>query len=655
MPGISGSRGRPSGRPMGGRSGRSSQSKSTTISTIQPMASSSNKKKANASFSKTGPMPIKSGGISPRSRSNKSSKKDKPLGIISSDRNIRNSGNLDSSFDGSNKNRSSSSTVSLSSSSGGRISPKSGRSMEFNSGINKGSAISLGSSTKRRQKPKKLSPRLDDLSPRSDSSKPRSPINGLKPVSGKLRPSPKNSSSLKLSSSLGRGSSLSPRDPLPPTKSKRPTKDNSSSKGRPSGKPRGGRPNHRGRPLKKTSSEEAFEEESEEEEEEEAEEEEEEEEEEEVESSSNNRGIPRRPPPKTKNKSLLSNISKDISDSDDEEEQGQETVVDVNKNSNPPKPSRPPPRNRNVKSESTRNKPKHTVPPLDTSLFDIADEEHEEQQRKKKQQLKQPSRPNRPSKNTKTRPPLKKKKSLLQQIAADVTDDDDEADDVTASVEPTRPDDIKQTKYGTVQISPRSKRATSKLQQIAHEVDDEEGTFREDLEPSKPSGKKSRGKRPTSQAIELTTSEDSMVNKFIRAAYKGQIKKIHKYLRDGVDVNGTDRHGWTALHWASSKGDIDIIEKLIFNEADVNCADHLNGWTPLHLTAINHQPEAASYLIEQGGQIDSVDKYGDIPKHCVRLGRRGANALVDILSKVKPVIDEIDSGSDYDDEDDFEG
>eukprot|EP00942_MAST-04A_sp_MAST-4A-sp1_P004199 g4199.t1 len=559
---------------MGGRSGRSSQSKSTTISTIQPMASSSNKKKANASFSKTGPMPIKSGGISPRSRSNKSSKKDKPLGIISSDRNIRNSGNLDSSFDGSNKNRSSSSTVSLSSSSGGRISPKSGRSMEFNSGINKGSAISLGSSTKRRQKPKKLSPRLDDLSPRSDSSKPRSPINGLKPVSGKLRPSPKNSSSLKLSSSLGRGSSLSPRDPLPPTKSKRPTKDNSSSKGRPSGKPRGGRPNHR---------------------------------------------------------------------------------VDVNKNINPPKPSRPPPRNRNVKSESTRNKPKHTVPPLDTSLFDIADEEHEEQQRKKKQQLKQPSRPNRPSKNTKTRPPLKKKKSLLQEIAADVTDDDDEADDVTASVEPTRPDDIKQTKYGTVQISPRSKRATSKLQQIAHEVDDEEGTFREDLEPSKPSGKKSRGKRPTSQAIELTTSEDSMVNKFIRAAYKGQIKKIHKYLRDGVDVNGTDRHGWTALHWASSKGDIDIIEKLIFNEADVNCADHLNGWTPLHLTAINHQPEAASYLIEQGGQIDSVDKYGDIPKHCVRLGRRGANALVDILSKVKPVIDEIDSGSDYDDEDDFEG
>ena len=45
----------------------------------------------------------------------------------------------------------------------------------------------------------------------------------------------------------------------------------------------------------------------------------------------------------------------------------------------------------------------------------------------------------------------------MQEIAADVTDDDDEADDVTASVEPTRPDDIKQTKYGTVQISPRSK------------------------------------------------------------------------------------------------------------------------------------------------------------------------------------------------------
>ena len=60
-----------------------------------------------------------------------------------------------------------------------------------------------------------------------------------------------------------------------------------------------------------------------------------------------------------------------------------------------------------------------------------------------------------------------------------------------------------------------------------------------------------------------------------------------------------------------------------------------------------------SFFILFSFKTYAVDKYGDIPKHCVRLGRRGANALVDILSKVKPVIDEIDSGSDYDDEDDW--
>ena len=110
----------------------------------------------------------------------------------------------------------------------------------------------------------------------------------------------------------------------------------------------------------------------------------------------------------------------------------------------------------------------------------------------------------------------------------------------------------------------------------------------------------------------------------------------------------------TFLHsFQSSKGNVDVIEKLIENEADVNCADDLNGWTPLHLAAINRERDAAEYLISQGALVDIEDKYGDMPKHCVKSRSRHRD-LYDILSNKPVVIDEIDQGSDYG-EDEFEG
>ena len=75
---------------------------------------------------------------------------------------------------------------------------------------------------------------------------------------------------------------------------------------------------------------------------------------------------------------------------------------------------------------------------------------------------------------------------------------------------------------------------------------------------------------------------------------------MYDLIRDGVDPNGTDRHGWTALHWATSKGHSAVLEVLIDNDSDVNAADFINGWTPLHLSAINNQLGAAETLLDAG-------------------------------------------------------
>ena len=98
---------------------------------------------------------------------------------------------------------------------------------------------------------------------------------------------------------------------------------------------------------------------------------------------------------------------------------------------------------------------------------------------------------------------------------------------------------------------------------------------------------------------------------------------------------------------------MDVLEKLSENGANVNCTDDLNGWTPLHLAAINGERDAAEYLISQGALVDTKDKYGDMPKHCVK-SRTRHRELYDILSDKHVVIDEIDHGSDYG-EDEFEG
>jgi ankyrin repeat protein len=49
----------------------------------------------------------------------------------------------------------------------------------------------------------------------------------------------------------------------------------------------------------------------------------------------------------------------------------------------------------------------------------------------------------------------------------------------------------------------------------------------------------------------------------------------------GVDVNGVDRDGYTALIWAAKRGFVDCMKILLDAKADVDKADR-RGMTPLH-------------------------------------------------------------------------
>ena len=81
--------------------------------------------------------------------------------------------------------------------------------------------------------------------------------------------------------------------------------------------------------------------------------------------------------------------------------------------------------------------------------------------------------------------------------------------------------------------------------------------------------------------------EDSL----IEAASKGDSRKAAQLLAEGVDVNATDKHGFTVLMFAAYNGSKDIVDLLISKGANVNARDTY-GFTSLML-AVTSSTEAA--------------------------------------------------------------
>ncbi len=90
-------------------------------------------------------------------------------------------------------------------------------------------------------------------------------------------------------------------------------------------------------------------------------------------------------------------------------------------------------------------------------------------------------------------------------------------------------------------------------------------------------------------------------------------------LRWPVDSNAVDYRGYTPLHIACWKSDLETVKKLLEYNAKVNVSSY-RGYTPLHMAVArkNADIEIVKLLLENGADINAVDVDGNTVLHCAK-------------------------------------
>ena len=107
------------------------------------------------------------------------------------------------------------------------------------------------------------------------------------------------------------------------------------------------------------------------------------------------------------------------------------------------------------------------------------------------------------------------------------------------------------------------------------------------------------------------------------AAKTGDRAAVSRLLQAGVDVDGPEMDGTTALHWAVYRDDADLAVTLIDAGADANVVNR-NGATPLTLACTNSNPDMVDRLLAAGADANLAPT-GEPPlMSCARTGQAGA-------------------------------
>ena len=117
------------------------------------------------------------------------------------------------------------------------------------------------------------------------------------------------------------------------------------------------------------------------------------------------------------------------------------------------------------------------------------------------------------------------------------------------------------------------------------------------------------GSASASDASAEARQKEANNAEFLKAAYSGNVNRVESLFRSqpGIDKNGFDRRGFTALYFAASNGHLRVA-KFLVEEAKVNLdLASCGGQSPLWVAAYHGRDDLALYLLEQGAKVDKVN------------------------------------------------
>lgn len=104
-------------------------------------------------------------------------------------------------------------------------------------------------------------------------------------------------------------------------------------------------------------------------------------------------------------------------------------------------------------------------------------------------------------------------------------------------------------------------------------------------------------------------------DKLIKAALKGDVKKMEKLLDEGIDVNSRDAEGASALYMAAAAGQAQAVALLLDRGAAVDLPDLVLSSTPLHRASEHADTAASRLLLDRGADVNARAAEGWGPLH----------------------------------------
>ncbi|HJS75471.1 MAG TPA: ankyrin repeat domain-containing protein [Vicinamibacteria bacterium] len=116
------------------------------------------------------------------------------------------------------------------------------------------------------------------------------------------------------------------------------------------------------------------------------------------------------------------------------------------------------------------------------------------------------------------------------------------------------------------------------------------------------------------------------------AAARGDVVRVQELLRNGADVNTAQGDGMTALHWAASRGNLELAEVLLYSGANVGAGTRIGRYTPLHLASRGGYTDVVEALLRAKADPGArTTNSGVTPLHLA-----AASGSVDVVRALLP-------------------